>query len=268
MPHIGLQDIPAFCVRIRQQVIRAAHSANTGHIASAFSMVEILAVLFSLTMRLNGPDRDRFVLSKGHGALALYGMVEDLGYLEPPLSDYMRTGSPLTAFPSFSLEPFWDFCSGSLGHGLSVAAGLAHGLRLQGHSLARVFAMLSDGDCQEGSTWEAVRFAGQHKLSNLTAIIDHNQLQAFGKVADILSLDRLNDQLAANGFMVHETDGHDPKELTAVLAECNPSGDRPHAVIAHTTKGKGVSFMENSLAWHYLPLSPEEFAAAEQELTG
>lgn len=267
-PHLELDELPAFCTQIRLRIIEAASRANTGHIASAFSMVEILAVLFLRIMQLNGESRDRFVLSKGHGALSLYGLLEELGYLEPSLSEYMQTGSTLTAFPSFSLDPFWDFCSGSLGHGLSVASGLALGLKLKGRCDARVFALLSDGDCQEGSTWEAVRFAGHHQLSNLIAIIDRNHLQAFGNVSDVLSLDHLDEQLAAHGFSVHETDGHTPGALDATLNECRSDGGKPHAVIANTIKGKGVGFMENSLAWHYLPLSGDNYNIAKRELMG
>lgn len=265
-----LAEIKTIASDVRMRIINTVERTGTGHIASAFSMVEILCVLFRNVLSYGAApelwsrqDRDRFVLSKGHGALSLYAVLEHFGF-GVDMESYLRSGTNMTAFPCVHFPTGLDYSSGSLGLGLSVASGLAYGL-LNQHPQSRVFAVCSDGECQEGSTWEAAQFAGHHKLSNLVVIVDCNKIQAFGFVRDVLNQDQVGLRWQSLGFDVLEADGHDPAELLRVLKR-DPNRRCPLVILAHTIKGKGVSFMENNMAWHYLPIKPDLAEQARDEI--
>lgn len=210
-------------------------------------------------------DRDRFILSKGHAALALYAALHLRGLLSQEVLDtFCREGSLLGVHPEHALRGV-DFSTGSLGQGLSVAAGAALGGRLHG-SERSVFALVSDAECNEGSLWEAVMFAAHHHLSRLVAVIDLNGQQALGYTRDVLSLSPMRERWSSFGWDVHEVDGHDVDALTKTFKGLDMDDGPPHVVIARTTFGKGVSFMENRIKWHYWPMSDEEYELALAEL--
>lgn len=250
---------------MRHDIVERSHAAGVGHIGSALSVVEILAVLWGEVLRRPGtadPDRDRFVLCKGHASLALYAAMRHLGLLdEATFGTYCADGTLLGVHPEHTL-PGVDVSTGSLGQGLSVACGLAYGLRLRG-AAARVCAVLSDAECNEGQVWEAAQFAAHHRLGNLLAVVDCNGSQAMGRTRDVLDLEPLADKWRAFSWDVADVDGHD---VAALLAALRPASDRPRLVIARTVLGKGVSFMEGQVAWHYLPLRPQEYQRALAEL--
>lgn len=253
---------------LRRLILEQSHRARVGHIGSSLSVADILAALYGGVLRSAGsadPDRDRFVLSKGHAALALYCTLALAGLLEPALLDtYCADGSLLGVHPEHQL-PGVDHSTGSLGQGLSAAAGMALGARLRG-SPARVYALLSDAELNEGSVWEAVMFAAHQRLDNLAAIVDLNGQQALGRTADVIDLSPVGDRWAAFGWRVLEVDGHDAAAIgRALLAGMD---GRPLVVLARTTSGRGVSFMEGQVAWHYLPLDDDQFRRALAEVAG
>jgi transketolase len=263
--HWSPVDSATLAGHIRRQTIEHAKRANVGHIGSALSVADLLAVLFEGVLQIpsvDDPDRDRFILSKGHAALALYCALHGRGTLTTEqLAGYCTDGSLLGAHPEHRLVGV-DFSTGSLGQGLSVGAGAALAARLQG-SQRRVFVLVSDAECNEGALWEAVMFAAHHGLDNLVAIVDENGQQALGHTRDVLDLSPLSERWRAFGWDVVEVDGHDHDALRAAL---EPAGDAPRALIAHTTFGKGVSYMENEIKWHYWPMSDAEYARAVTEL--
>lgn len=255
--------------RIRQTVIEQSKRANVGHIGSALSIAELLAALYAGPLsgsRPDDPDRNRFVLSKGHAALALYGALGASGRLsDEQLDSFCADGTELVGHPEHVLAAV-DFSTGSLGHGLSLATGAALAARLQGSS-RRVYALMSDAECNEGSTWEAAMFAAHHRLANLTAVIDVNGQQALGYTEDVIDLEPLGERWRSFGWNVHELDGHDVQALTRTLASLEADeGRAPHVIVARTTFGKGVSFMESRIEWHYLPMSDDEYGLARGEL--
>ncbi|OAI42025.1 hypothetical protein AYO40_01995 [Planctomycetaceae bacterium SCGC AG-212-D15] len=262
-----LVDIPrlrTMSTTLRRWIIERAHASNVGHIGSALSIVEVLSVLWGKILRNAGtavPDRDRFILSKGHASLALYAAMRYVGVLDERIfNTYCADGSHLGVHPDHGL-PGIDLSAGSLGQGLSVGCGLSYGLR---RTSARVDVLLSDAELNEGQVWEAAMFAGHHRLGNLTAIVDINGMQALGPTRKILDLHSLAEQWAGFGWLATNVDGHD---VEALLAALNRSHDpRPHLVLAYTTNGKGVSFMENQLSWHYANLSAELCHQALAEL--
>ncbi len=250
---------------VRRIVLRQAHRAHVGHIGSALSIVDILTALYSGPLAHANPDdpeRDRLVLSKGHAALTLYAVLHLRGLLtQQQLDTYCQDGSLLGVHPEHALRGV-DFSTGSLGQGLSLAAGSALAARLSG-SQRRVYAVLSDAECNEGSTWEAVAFAAHHRLSNLTAILDDNRQQALGQTKDVLDLSPLGERWRAFGWEASDVDGHDLSALQAALAG---ESERPRVIVAHTLAGKGVSFMEGQVKWHYWPLSDAEYEQALAEI--
>jgi len=254
--------------RIRRGVIEQSKRANVGHIGSSLSITDIIAALFAGPLRAalpTDPDRDRFILSKGHAALALYAALHEAGRLtDQDLSSFCSDHSALGAHPEHVVEGV-DFSTGSLGHGLSIGAGAALAARLQG-SQRTVFVLVSDAECNEGSLWEAVMFAAHHKLSNLVAVVDVNGQQALGYTRDVLNLDPLAARWGAFGWDVHEVDGHDVDIMSTTLADLRRDEGQPHVLLAATTFGKGVSYMESQIKWHYMPISDEEYAGALQEL--
>ncbi len=246
------------------------HRARASHIGSALSIADIVAVLYGRIMQVNPadpqwPDRDRFLLSKGHACVAVYAALAERGFM------------PLEALKSYGLDhsvlmnhishkvPGVEFSTGSLGHGLPFGTGKALAARRAAKDW-RVFVLLSDGEWGEGSNWEACMFASHHRLDNLVAIIDYNKLQSLTTVAKTLGLEPLAAKLQAFGCSTREIDGHDHEALTDALASTPWEPGKPSVLIAHTTKGKGVSFMENQVEWHYRSPSDQDLAKALAEL--
>lgn len=253
---------------IRQIILEQAKRANVGHIGSALSIAEILIALYMNVLRIpnpEDPDRDRFILSKGHAALALYAMLflkESLS--REALNTYCCDESYLGVHPDHKLKGI-DFSTGSLGMGLTMGVGSALAARLQ-KSSRRVFVLLSDAECNEGSIWEAMMFAAHHDLDNLTAIVDLNGQQALGYTNDVLALNPMSDYWRAFHWDAHDVDGHNIQAITNTIERFDHKPGKPHVVIAHTVFGKGVSFMENQIKWHYMPMSDEEYQAALKEI--
>lgn len=259
----------------REETIRLIDTAKVGHYASAFSCAEILAVLYYDLMRLRRgdpawPDRDRFLLGKGHAAVAVYPILADWEYLEPAvLDEYARLGNPLGDHPDMCRVPGIDFSSGSLGHALSVGVGMALGGRLRRRDFF-VFVLLGDGELNEGQVWEAALAATTHGLGNLVAIVDRNEYSLDGLANEVSRTEPIVEKWRAFGWDASECDGHDVSELTTTLrAIVADSGRRgPAVLVAHTTKGKGVSYMEAQLGWHLGYLAPPDREAALAELRG
>jgi transketolase len=259
---------------IRRVILEQAKRAHVGHIGSALSVADIMAAVFSRHPALSATSdwlpgdadqRDRFVLSKGHAALALYAALHLQGRLDKATLDtYCGNGSHLGVHPEKEL-PGVDFSSGSLGQGLSMGAGAALAMRLKGHS-GRVRVLMSDAELNEGSTWEAIMFAAHRKLDNLDVILDLNGQQAMGRTSDVLDLSPQVPRWEAFGWSVREADGHDLEALHANLDSMDYGCGRPQVLLARTVSGKGVSFMESQVKWHYWPLSDSDYATAMAEV--
>ncbi|HYM54575.1 MAG TPA: transketolase, partial [Solirubrobacteraceae bacterium] len=252
----------------RRSILTQSKRANVGHIGSALSVVDLLAALYGGVLRAGSatdPDRDRLVLSKGHAALALYSTLHATGRMsDGDLDSFCTDGSAVATHPEHVIS--WvDFSTGSLGMGLSFAVGAALAARIQG-SRRRAFVLLSDAECNEGSVWEAVMFAAHHGLENVIAMVDLNGQQALGYTREVLDLAPLAARWRAFGWDVQEVDGHDLDALTSTLENVGDVAEKPHVILAQTTFGKGVSYMESTIAWHYLPMSDEQFAQAMSEL--
>jgi transketolase len=239
-----------------------------GHIGSALAISDLVTLLYDRLLKHQDPedpDRDRVVLSKGHAALALYAALHLAGHItQADLDTYCGDDSLLGVHPEHALNGV-DFSTGSLGQGLSIAAGAALAARMQG-SKRRVFAIISDAECNEGSIWEAAMFAGHHKLSNLIAIVDIDAQQAFGYTRDVLDLEPLGEKWSAFRWDVHEVDGHDVDAMQAIVDGLDTTTGPPHILLARTTFGRGVSYMESQIKWHYWPMSEEEYARALDEI--
>lgn len=258
---------------IRENIVRMIAEAGSGHPGGSLSCADILTALYFGGVLdhdpcdPNDPDRDYFILGKGHAAPALYATLAEAGYF--PADELMtlrKLGSRLQGHPDSNLLEGVEVSTGSLGQGLSIAAGAAAGLRLDGKE-NRVFALLGDGECQEGQVWEAATFSAHKRLGNLVAIVDANGLQIDGACTDVCATDNLGEKFAAFGWEVSSVDGHDICALIELLGTLKAAGgDVPHAVIAATVKGKGVSFMENQAGWHGKALNAEELAVALAEL--
>ncbi|MGH9632996.1 MAG: transketolase [Bryobacteraceae bacterium] len=252
---------------IRRIILEQSKRANVGHIGSALSIADLIAALYGGVLRVedpSDPDRDRFILSKGHASLALYAALYLRGWLSgQDLSAYCGNGSLLGVHPEAALRGV-DFATGSLGQGLCIGTGCALAARLQ-HSDRRVYVLLSDAELNEGSVWEAALFAAHHRLHNLTAIVDVNGQQALGKTADVLDLAPLSAKWSSFGWVPMEVDGHDIPAIRSALLEAGTT-DRPRVLLASTTFGKGVSYMCGQVKWHYWPMSDEEYAQAMSEI--
>jgi transketolase len=253
---------------ISRIVLEQSMRARVGHIGSALSISGILAALYEGALKVDRPDdldRDRFILSKGHAALALYAALHLRGWLTADqLDTYCADNTLLGVHPDSELTGV-DFSSGSLGHGLSIGVGAALAARMQG-SKRRVVVLVSDAECDEGSLWEAVMLAAHHRLGNLLAIVDLNGQQALGYTKDVLALDPLGDRWSAFGWDVLHVDGHDVPALTKAVASVQNRSDSPHVVIAHTVFGHGVSYMRNLIKWHYLPMSQADYEVALNDI--
>lgn len=260
-----------FARKIRAHALRMTSAANASHIGSCLSMADILAVLFTRVLRIvpgrrDDSGRDRFILSKGHAAAILYAALAEAGFLPVKmLAEYCKDGSMLIGHVSHAV-PGVEVSTGSLGHGLPIAVGMALAAKADGRP-SRLFCLLSDGECNEGSNWEAILFAPHHKLDNLIAIVDYNKIQSFGRVADVLDLSPFPEKWRAFGWETIEIDGHDRASLERTLTALPTAPRRPTCLIAHTIKGRGVSFMEDSLEWHYKSPNAEQLAKALAEVS-
>ena len=260
---------------MRADIVRMIAEAGSGHPGGSLSCADILAALYFGGVLEHDPEnpewegRDRFILAKGHAAPALYAALAQAGYIpREELATLRKLGSRLQGHPDSNQVPGVEVSTGSLGQGLSIAAGAAAGLRLDG-APQTVFALLGDGECQEGQVWEAAMFAAHRKLDNLVAIVDRNGLQIDGRTCDVCDPGDLGAKFAAFGWDVDEVDGHDLDALVAVLGAAKAGRDgRPHAVIARTVKGKGVPFMENEAGWHGKAPNAEQAAEALAALAG
>jgi len=259
-----------YAQRIRRTILEQSKRAHVGHIGSALSIADIVAALYGGVLRIPSPehpDRDRLVLSKGHAALALYAALAIEGWIsEEQLNTYCADDSLLGVHPEHALRGV-DFSTGSLAQGLSLATGAALAARLQGSS-RRTFAVASDAELNEGSFWEAAMFAAHHHLANLVVIVDVNGQQALGYTAEVMGLTHLPERWRAFGWDVHEVDGHDVAGLAATIAGLDTASGQPHILLARTTFGKGVSYMEGQIKWHYWPMSDAEYAQALAEVGG
>lgn len=255
--------------KIRIHALRMTSNGKSSHVGSALSMADILATLYNDVMNYDcddpdSPTRDRFILSKGHAGAGVYATLAESGFFAIEiLGTHYQDGSILSGHVSHKGVPGVEFSTGSLGHGLPVAAGMALAAKLDS-KLHRVFVVLSDGECDEGSNWEAALFAAHHQLRALTVVVDYNKIQSLAPVAETIALEPFREKWESFGWRVLETDGHCVDSLNDVL---QPVADpRPTVIIAHTTKGKGVSFMEDTVLWHYRTAQGEEFDAALKEL--
>jgi transketolase len=256
--------------RLRAHAVRMVHHAHASHVGSCLSIADIVACLYWKTLRIDPtrPDweeRDRLILSKGHAGAIVYAALAERGFFPVgELETYCDHGSRLIGHISDSL-PGVEYSSGSLGHGLPVGCGVALAAK-RANSSARTVVICSDGELDEGSNWEAILFAPQHKLDNLLLVVDFNKIQSFGRVKDVLDLDPLADKFRAFRWAVRTVDGHKMQQLSDAFSELPFEVGRPGVVIAHTIKGKGVSFMEDKLAWHYKSPTAEQVPRALREL--
>lgn len=264
-----LPECAALAKQIRIHAVNMVHRANSSHIGGCLSMADLLAVLYGSTLNVRPDDpkwseRDRFILSKGHCTAAVYAVLAERSFFPiAELEEFGQPGSRLMAHVS-SHVPGVEFSTGSLGHGLPFGCGKALAAKRLGQ-MWRTFVMLSDGELDEGSNWEAILFAGHHQLNNLTAIVDYNKIQSLGDVQDVLALDPLADKFRAFHWAVREIDGHNLEQIHEAFS--TPPDHRPTVVLAHTIKGKGVDFMEHQLRYHYsAPRTTEQLQDALQQL--
>ena len=269
LPREMLADRAMF---VRLETLRLARICGAGHYSSSFSAAELFAALYYAHLRLDPkkpdwPDRDRFVLSKGHAAIGLYPILADLGYFPPKLLDnFTRLGNPFGDHPNMKDIPGIDFSSGSLGHGLSVAVGMALAGRVQKRSY-RVYCMLGDGELGEGQIWEAAMSASHYQLQGLVAIVDRNQLCIDGKTEAVMGVEPIDERFRAFGWEVQRFDGHDFDAILPALDSLPPAGTgKPQALIADTIKGRGVKRMELSTQWHVANLAGQDYDDAEAEI--
>jgi transketolase len=272
-PPPELEELAARARAIRAMTVRMAHKGRTAHVASALSSVDILVALYFSALRITppgptGPGEDRFILSKGHGCMSWYATLAERGYFPHALLDsYAQDGSVLAEHPAPQGVPGIEVATGSLGHGLSIGAGAALARQIDRRP-GRVFVLLSDGECNEGSVWEAAMFAAGRQLDNLVAVIDYNKLQAMGRSNEISALAPLAEKWRAFGWAVREADGHDLATLVETFDAVPFGRGHPAVIVAHTVKGKGVSFMEDDLEWHYRPPSADDLKRALDEIEG
>ena len=270
-PAVNTADLAAISRRIRARLVEMSHVAETPHLGSSLSCVDMLVAAYWGFLRIDpshplDPNRDRFILSKGHAATALYAALAERGFFDPKLLDtYNEDGAALPEHPGLQCVPGVEAATGSLGHGLPIALGMALAARIQGRP-TRCLVLMSDGECEEGSVWEAAMFAPAQKLDTVTVMIDYNKWQATGRSDEIMALAPLAEKWRAFGWDACEVDGHDLDALLAALRREPDGTGRPRAIICHTVKGKGVSFMEDDNNWHYRIPTAEEVEKARVEL--
>ena len=267
----ALDNLKSKAKKLRGDIITMLYQAGSGHPGGALSVLDILVVLYYNVLRINpqdhtNPERDRLVLSKGHACPALYAVLADLGFFPSSwLKTLRKIGSPLQGHPDLRKTPGVEMSTGSLGQGLSAANGMALAARLD-NSSRRVYAILGDGEAQEGQVWEAAMSAAHNRLDNLTAFLDYNEMQIDGWVRDIKSLEPLASKWKAFGWYVMEVDGHNYNELLEAVNRAHSNKGAPTMIIAHTVKGKGVSFMENQVDWHGKAPDDKQYEIAMKEL--
>ncbi len=256
--------------RIRMHSLKMHYISQTSHVGSNFSVADILSVLYTYILKydLNNERyeyRDRLIYSKGHASTILYSILGEIGFIDKNiLENYGKNNQPLAGHITHKINEI-EFSTGSLGHGGSISNGIALALKRK-KSNSRVFVILSDGEINEGSTWESIIFAGHHKLDNLIYILDNNKFQACGKTEDILNMGNICSKLKEFGWTAIEVDGHNHKQLKAIFEKLPLKKGKPTFILAHTIKGKGVDFMENNLLWHYKSPNKEEYELALKKL--
>lgn len=266
-------DTIALARSMRREIIKMLTASASGHPGGSLSATDILAVLYGETLNVDPadphkPDRDRFVLTKGHAAPALYAALALRGFFPvEELANLRKLGSPLQGHPDMHKTPGVDISTGSLGQGLSAACGMALAAKMDGKAY-RVYALMGDGEQQEGQVWEAAMFAAHYKLDNLTVFLDHNHLQIDGNIADVMNPDPLDAKYAAFGWHVLRINGHDHAQIKTALQAAQTVTGKPTLILAETVKGKGVSFMENQAGWHGKAPNAEQSAQALTELEG
>ncbi len=271
-PMEEIENLKAMGLEVRKHVLKMTTAAGSGHPGGSMSATDILVCLYFNVMkhdpgRPKWPDRDRFVLSKGHAAPALYAVLAECGYFSIKLlSSLRKLGSPLQGHPDMKRLPGIEMSTGSLGQGISTSLGMAMGCRLDGRK-NRIFCMIGDGESQEGQVWEAAIAASHNHLDNLTVIMDENKLQIDGTTDEIMNVSNQRARWKAFGWDTHVIDGHDYNAILKFLNKHKETG-KPRMIVAQTVKGKGVSFMENQLKYHGAPLSKEELKRALKELEG
>ncbi len=257
--------------KIRRKIIEMLYRTKGPHIGSCFSMIELLVALYFKILSVNpkmpnDPNRDKFLLSKGHGVPALYAILAERGFIgKKTLEGFAKDGGTLEQHPTRNVLQGIEITSGALGHGLSIGAGMALAGKYDGLTY-RIFTFLSDGELQEGSTWEAIMFASHHRLDNLIAIVDYNKLQAMDRISKVLNLEPLAKKWQSFGWEVKEINGHNFREIISALEKIPFQKKKPSCLIAHTVKGKGISFMENEPRWHDKYPGQEEYQKAIEEL--
>ena len=264
-------EVRDFSKKLRLHALKMTSLGGASHIGSILSVADIIAVLYGEVLRVNPalpswPERDRLILSKGHAGACIYAALAEKGFFSiEKLKTFYQDGSDLSGHVSHRGNPGVELSTGSLGHGLSVGIGMALSGKLDGRHY-RTFVIMSDGECDEGSNWEAILFAGHHRLDNLVAIVDYNKIQSLASVTETLELEPFVEKWSSFGWEVRDVDGHDHKKLAHAFNSIPFVPMRPSVVIAHTVKGKGISFMENSVLWHYRCAKGEEFELALKEL--
>ena len=268
-----LKALRVAACRVRLGILEGVYSAASGHPGGSLSAADVITYLYFRRMRIDPADpqweaRDRFVLSKGHAVPALYAALANRGFFPvEELKTLRRIGSRLQGHPNMNLVPGVDMSTGSLGQGVSAAAGIALGAKKRGLDDVRVYALLGDGELEEGQVWEAMMFSAHHKLDNLTVLVDNNGLQIDGRIADVMSPYPIADKLTAFGLFVQEAYGHDFEAMEAAFDRAAQERGRPAAIVLRTVKGKGVSFMEDQAGWHGKAPDEEQYRAASAELT-
>lgn len=269
-------------INLRKRVLDTVSVVRRGHVGSAFSSIDIARVLYDHFLRFNPKnpewkERDRFVFSKGHGCLSLYTLLSDKGFFpQKDLETFCKFGSKFGGHPQYGKVPGVEASTGSLGHGLSLSLGMALALKIKNHppaggpkikNPARVFVLLSDGECNEGSTWEAALSVAKHRLDNLVILIDYNKMQSYGKTYEVLNLEPFRYKWESFGFNVTEVNGHDAQELKSTIKRILNNGKSMQVVICHTIKGKGVPFIEQNPSWHHKhAITDEEMERLYKEL--
>lgn len=257
--------------QIRRETFLMCHRAKCGHLGSSFSIVDLLTVLYFHHLHLNpnnpkDSQRDRFILSKGHGCASLYVTLARRGFFpKKELESFIQDGSCFAGHPSSKLVPGIEASTGSLGHGFNIGLGMALTGKRDGKTY-RTVVIISDGECDEGSTWEASLAAPQWGLSRLTCIVDYNKIQSFGRTKEVMDLEPFADKWRAFGWHVQEIDGHDHRQIAEALDVADRESTKPSCIIAHTVKGKGVSFMEDTVDWHYWTPNDDHLKQALSEL--
>ena len=263
-----LEEMIELSRKIRIHVLDMVNNAQSSHVGASYSIVEILVILYSKILKINprNPNektRDKFILSKAHGSCALYAILAESSFFPLELlKKYYIDGGILPGHLDKESAPGIEHSMGSLGHGLPFGVGLAYANKIDQNE-GQIYVLVGDGECNEGTIWESAMFAGHHKLNNLTVIVDYNKIQSFGRVDEIMNLEPFGQKWTSFNWEVHEIDGHDFEQLIAAF---EAKSTKPKVIIANTIKGKGVSFMENKLEWHYKSPNPEQYESALKEL--